>query len=154
MVEVVLALGSNLGDRRSYLESAVARLEKSVVVDAVSSWWENRAVGGPAGQGDFLNGALLGRTELEPQALLTFIKDIEVDLGRDLGAEHWSARVIDIDIIFYGDQRIASERLTVPHPRMQERDFVLIPLKEICPGYMHPVLKLEVGQLFSGLGTA
>ncbi len=154
MEKVVLALGSNLGDRRSFLESAIVRLEESVVVDAVSSWWENRAVGGPAGQGDFLNGALLGRTELEPQALLTFIKDIEVELGRDLGAEHWSARVIDIDIIFYGDRHIASERLTVPHPRMQERDFVLIPLEEICSDYMHPVLKQEVGQLLSALDTA
>ncbi len=147
MVEVALAIGSNIGDREYYLDSAIARLQSKVNIDKVSSWFENEAVGGPTGQGDFLNGAILGSTKLPPEKLLDFIKEIEIELGRDLNAERWSARVIDIDIIFYGNVILNSTRLIIPHPLMHQRDFVLIPLNEICSDFIHPVLGISITDL-------
>ncbi len=151
MTEVVLALGSNIGEREEYLRSALQKLEAEIEIERVSSWLENKAVGGPEGQGDFLNGVLLGRTGLEPFALLSFIKGIESELGRDHEAERWSARVIDIDIIFYGSEIINSAKLTVPHSLMHKREFVLVPLCEICPEYLHPVLKVAGEEILRGL---
>ena len=154
MVDVALAIGSNIGDREYYLDSAIACLQSKVNIDKVSSWFENSAMGGPAGQGDFLNGAILGSTELPSDKLLDFIKEIEVELGRDLNAERWSARVIDIDIIFYGDAVVNSARLIIPHPLMSQRDFVLIPLNEVCPDFVHPVLGLSIADLLINLKKA
>ncbi len=151
MTEIVLALGSNIGAREEYLNSALELLQQEIELERVSSWLENKAVGGPDGQGDFLNGAVLGRTELEPYALLSFIKNIELELGRDPEAERWSARVIDIDIIFYGNEIINSEQLTIPHSLMHKREFVLVPLCEICPEYLHPVLGIAGGEILREL---
>ena len=153
MTEIILALGSNIEPRKKYLQSAIERLTNKIQIERTSSWYENPAIGGPSGQGDFLNGTLHGHTELSPEELLIFIKKIEQDLGRDLQAERWSARVIDIDIIFYGREVINSTELTIPHSRMHIREFVLIPLCEIYPNYPHPVLEITARELLDRLVT-
>ena len=151
MTEIILALGSNIEPRRDYLHNAIERLGDKIQIKRVSSWYENPAVGGPPKQGNFLNGTLHGHTSLTPESLLLFIKEIEVDLGRDLQAERWSARVIDIDIIFYGREIINSQKLTIPHALMHMREFVLIPLCEIYPEYSHPILKISVSEILGRL---
>jgi 2-amino-4-hydroxy-6-hydroxymethyldihydropteridine diphosphokinase len=135
--EVVLALGSNLGDRRANLVRAVELLEEQGIhARARSSIWETAPV--PAGQPPFLNAVITAGTVLEPVALLAAAKAIERALGRTAG-RRWGPRPIDIDILFFGARRIASAELTVPHPRVAERDFVLVPLAEVLDGPL-PVL--------------
>ncbi|MBK9710834.1 MAG: 2-amino-4-hydroxy-6-hydroxymethyldihydropteridine diphosphokinase [Kouleothrix sp.] len=133
---VYLALGSNLGDRRANLRAAVERLAPHVAVEQVSSVYETE----PAyvlDQPRFLNAALRGRTELEPAALLALLKQIERGLGRVAGPR-FGARVIDLDILVYDDLVMATDELTVPHPRLAERPFVLVPLAEIAPRLTPP----------------
>jgi 2-amino-4-hydroxy-6-hydroxymethyldihydropteridine diphosphokinase len=128
---VYLAIGANLGDRRANLAAAVARLRERVTVDAVSSLYETE----PAYMSDqprFLNAVLRGRTALDPTTLLAFVKDIERALGRVAGPR-FGPRVVDIDLLLYGDETIDTADLIIPHPRMAERPFVLVPLAEIAP---------------------
>ncbi len=142
---VYLALGSNLGDRRANLRAAVARLVPGVVVERVSSLYETE----PAyvvDQPRFLNAALRGRTALDPRGLLAHLKEIERDLGRTAG-RRFGARVIDLDILLYDDLGLTTEELTIPHPRMAERPFVLVPLAEIAPGLTPPGWSESVGAL-------
>ncbi len=133
---VYLALGSNLGDRRANLGAAVERLREHVTIEALSSLYETE----PAyvtDQPRFLNAALRGRTALNPLALLAFAKRIEHEMGRATG-QRYGPRVVDIDLLLYGDQMIHTPELTVPHPRMAERPFVLVPLAEIAPELAPP----------------
>jgi len=142
---VYLALGSNLGDRRAHIAAAVVRLAPDVIVERVSSLYETE----PAyvlDQPRFLNAALRGRTALDPSELLALLKRIERDLGR-APAARYGPRVIDLDILLYGEQAIANEALTIPHPRMAERPFVLVPLAEIAPGLTPPGWATTVGAL-------
>jgi 2-amino-4-hydroxy-6-hydroxymethyldihydropteridine diphosphokinase len=131
MTPVYIALGSNLSNPEAQLHSAVVALEAlpDTRLDRVSSVYRSTAVG-PGGQPDYLNAVLLLTTKLSPLALLDALLQIEQDQGR-IRSEHWGPRTLDLDILLYGDQQIASPRLTVPHPRMQQRDFVLYPLREI-----------------------
>jgi 2-amino-4-hydroxy-6-hydroxymethyldihydropteridine diphosphokinase len=140
---VYLALGSNLGDRRANLGAAVERLRELVTIEALSSLYETE----PAyltDQPRFLNAALRGRTALAPQALLAFAKQIEHDLGRTTG-RRYGPRVVDIDLLLYGEQAIDTPELAVPHPRMAERPFVLTPLAEIAPDLVPPGWTESVG---------
>lgn len=133
---VYLALGSNLGDRRANLTAAVERLSTILEVELVSSVYETE----PAyvtGQPRFLNAALRGRTPLKPHALLARLKEIERDLGRTPGAR-FGPRVVDIDILLYDGLQLHDEELTIPHQRMAERPFVLVPLAEIAPDLLPP----------------
>jgi 2-amino-4-hydroxy-6-hydroxymethyldihydropteridine diphosphokinase len=144
-ITIYLALGSNLGDRRAHIAAAVARLAPAVAVERVSSLYETE----PAyvlDQPRFLNAALRGRTALEPAALLTLLKRIERELGRSAGVRY-GPRVIDLDILLYGDQALTTEVLTIPHPRMAERPFVLVPLAEIAPDLTPPGWTTTVGAL-------
>ena len=147
MPPIALALGSNLGSREKNLCTAIECLKEHVTISKISEWLENAAVGGEPGQGNFLNGALTGSTELSAQDLLKFIKSIEKKIGRNFNAPRWSAREIDIDIIFYGQDTINTPILTIPHILMHRRDFVLIPLAEIIPDHIHPVLNKSVNEL-------
>ena len=133
---VFVALGSNLGDRRAALEGAVAALRASeeVLVVRVSSWHETRAVGGPAGQPDFLNGVLEARTELTPEDLLWLLQRIETRFGRARKNElRHGPRTLDLDLLLHGDERRTEAALTLPHPGLEERTFVLAPLAELAP---------------------
>jgi 2-amino-4-hydroxy-6-hydroxymethyldihydropteridine diphosphokinase len=152
MTTAYIGLGSNVGQRSRYLEAALGalRAHPQIEVAAVSSYLENPAVGGPAGQGPFLNAAAQIETDLEPEGLLDVLKGIEEKLGRRDGPR-WGPREIDLDILLYGDRVIESERLSVPHPRMRERRFVLEPLSEVAPDAIDPVTGRTVRQLLADL---
>ena len=126
-----IGIGSNLGDRQKYIESAIQRLKetKGIEVKKVSSIYETDPLGGPS-QGKYLNGAIEIETEIEPRELLTRLLDIEIQLGRKRTVKN-GPRTIDLDILLFGDKKIDEPGLKIPHPRMQRREFVMKPLKEI-----------------------
>jgi 2-amino-4-hydroxy-6-hydroxymethyldihydropteridine diphosphokinase len=129
-----LGLGSNVGDRAAHLRAAVAMLRgRGVEVDAVSSGYETEPVGEVLDQPDFLNAALRIRTELEPEELLDVCKEVEAERGRAPDAPRHSARPLDVDLLLLGDLELATERLTLPHPEVASRRFVLVPLLELDP---------------------
>jgi 2-amino-4-hydroxy-6-hydroxymethyldihydropteridine diphosphokinase len=129
-----LGLGSNVGDRAAHLRAAIATLpEHGVEVEAVSSAYETEPVGEVLDQPDFLNAAIRIRTELEPETLLEVCKAIEVERGRMLAASRHSPRPLDIDLLLLGDLELSTERLTLPHPEVTTRRFVLAPLLEVDP---------------------
>ena len=131
MTPAYIGLGSNLCDPKNQLRKALAALEqlRDTRIERVSSLYRSAAVG-PGTQPDYLNAVLLLSTDLPPIALLDAIQQIELDQGR-VRDIRWGARTLDIDLLLYGDLQIDSPRLTVPHPRMQQRNFVLYPLREI-----------------------
>lgn len=135
MAEVYLALGSNLGDRVQNLAAARAALAReAVTISAVSSIYETEPWG-PVPQGRYLNQVLRGTTTLSPHDLLATLLEIERSLGRDRASEErYGPRTIDLDILLYDDLVVSDPDLVIPHPRMLERPFVLVPLAEIAPG--------------------
>jgi 2-amino-4-hydroxy-6-hydroxymethyldihydropteridine diphosphokinase len=134
-----LGLGSNVGDRESHLRAAVAALrEHGAEVVAASSLYETEPVGELLDQPDFLNAAIRIRTELEPEELLDVCKAIEVEQGRMLGAPRHGPRPLDIDLLLLGDVELTGERLTLPHPQVTSRRFVLTPLLELDPDLALP----------------
>jgi 2-amino-4-hydroxy-6-hydroxymethyldihydropteridine diphosphokinase len=152
-VVVYIALGSNLGDRAGNISAAVDRLRciPGIEVLRVSSLLENPAVGGPEDSPAFLNGVAEIRTNLGAQAVLQCILDVERQMGRVRRAR-WEPRVLDLDLLLYGDQIICSDQLIVPHPLMHERRFVLQPLAELAADVVHPVLNLSIGKLLENEG--
>ncbi len=135
-----IGIGSNLGDREKNIRTAIDKVNrlKDTRVSKVSSLIETAAVGGPV-QGKFLNAAMEIETELAPRDLLSGLLEIESELGRQR-LEKNGPRTIDLDILLYADDKINEEGLVVPHPRMLERDFVLIPLREIAPAVAEKLL--------------
>lgn len=130
----LIALGSNLGDRQALLESALFELERRCELEVLvhSTWHTTAPVGGPAGQGDFKNGVALLRSALAPLELLRCLQTIELMHGRTREVE-WGPRTLDLDLLMVGTRTHEDGELTLPHPRMCERDFVLEPLAELCP---------------------
>jgi 2-amino-4-hydroxy-6-hydroxymethyldihydropteridine diphosphokinase len=147
-VEAFIALGANLGDRAANLREALRLLDKApgVRVLRVSSFLENASVGGPPGAPPFLNAAAAIQTTLAPRDLLDLLLAIESQMGRVRGEKN-DPRLIDLDLLLYGDAVIASSALTIPHPLMHLRRFVLEPLAEIAPEVMHPVLEMSMREL-------
>ena len=152
MPTVYLGLGSNLGNRRANIDAALAalRANPAIRVLAVSTLLDTAPVGGPPGQGPYLNGAAALETDLAPAALLAELKRIEHTLGRREGPR-WGPRPIDLDILLYGDEVLDTPELAIPHPRLGERRFVLEPLAEIAPEVRVPGVRLTVGELLKRL---
>jgi 2-amino-4-hydroxy-6-hydroxymethyldihydropteridine diphosphokinase len=132
-----IGLGSNLGDSRSILISAIERLRSHSQIElvAISSWYKTAPIGPP--QPDYLNGCATLQTSLEPLDLLNVLHSIEAEFGR-VRQEVWGARTLDLDLLLYDDLIIDLPTLQVPHPRMIERAFVLVPLNEIAPDAIEP----------------
>lgn len=129
-----LGLGSNVGDREGHLRAAIAMLgERGVEVEAVSSLYETEPVGEVLDQPDFLNVVVRIGTDLGPEDLLAACKEIEAERGRALDAPRHSARPLDVDLLLLGDLELATQRLTLPHPEVTSRRFVLAPLLELDP---------------------
>jgi 2-amino-4-hydroxy-6-hydroxymethyldihydropteridine diphosphokinase len=152
---VYLGLGSNLGDRRANLERAMVALRSHPAVQGlvVSSFIETEPVGGPPDQRPYLNGAARLETDLEPQSLLAELKSIEHALGRRKGPR-WGPRLIDLDILLYGNIVLETEDLVIPHPRLRERLFVLRPLAEIAPQARDPVTRKAIKTLLAALESS
>lgn len=146
---VYLALGSNLGERDANLKAALTALQPDVHIDHVSSVYDT-APQLVLDQPRFHNIACSGRTQLDPFALLRLAKRIERKLGRVAGPRY-GPRLIDIDLLLYDDLVIDTPGLTIPHPRMAERAFVLVPLAEIAPDLRHPTLRTDIRGLASAL---
>jgi 2-amino-4-hydroxy-6-hydroxymethyldihydropteridine diphosphokinase len=132
-----IGLGSNLGDSRSILAGAIDRLQShsQIKVIAISSWYRTAPIGPP--QPDYLNGCVTIQTSLEALDLLNVLQSIELEFGR-VRQEMWGARTLDLDLLLYDNLIIDLPRLQVPHPRMLDRAFVLVPLSEIAPDTIEP----------------
>ncbi|MDQ6999698.1 MAG: 2-amino-4-hydroxy-6-hydroxymethyldihydropteridine diphosphokinase [Mariprofundus sp.] len=151
MNNVFIAFGGNLGDVLSNFRSArqnIARLE-GIHVTRSSLLYRTPPLG-PAGQPDYLNAMIAAESELKPLALLTALQTIETQHGR-IRAEHWGARTMDLDIIAMDSLVIDDERLSIPHPQMHHRQFVLRPLCDIEPNWQHPNLNKTASQLLNAL---
>lgn len=149
-----VGMGSNLGDRRATLCGALRALRRlpETAVCSVSSFLRTEPVGGPPGQGEFLNAAVRLSTTLPPHDLLEVLQRVEDEFGRERDVR-WGPRTLDLDILLYGRRVIEEPDLQVPHPRMHERRFVLEPLCQIAPNAVHPVLHKTVRELLEELPT-
>jgi len=145
-----VALGANLGDRSATLREAVARLGEFGTVEAVSALYETDPVG-YLDQPAFLNAAVCLRTPLSAPDLLAALLSIEADLGRVRSFPN-APRSLDLDLLFYDDLILATPNLTLPHPRLPERAFVLVPLAEIAPDLIHPARQRLIAALLTDLG--
>ncbi|MGL4422167.1 MAG: 2-amino-4-hydroxy-6-hydroxymethyldihydropteridine diphosphokinase, partial [Gemmataceae bacterium] len=145
-----LAIGSNLGHRAATLAAALRKLraEPGIQVLAASQWYETAPVGGPPDQGDYLNGAICVRTEQSPQELLQTILRIEQSLGRIRTVKD-APRTLDLDLLLYDQVILNSPDLVVPHPRLHERAFVLVPLAEIAAEAVHPIFNQTICELLA-----
>ncbi|MGH7171164.1 MAG: 2-amino-4-hydroxy-6-hydroxymethyldihydropteridine diphosphokinase [Gemmataceae bacterium] len=152
MTLAYVALGGNLGDRDDYLRRALTALcqGEGVEVRRLSPIYETKPLGGPPGQGPYLNAVAELWTVLDPHDLLARLLAIEQQLGR-LRQEKQGPRTIDLDLLLHGDTVIADDRLTLPHPRMHERLFVLQPLAQLAPGLIHPLLERGIADLLADL---
>ena len=146
-----LGLGSNLGNRMAFLRSGRDTLvdRSDIVLIRTAGVYETEAVGGPPDNPLFLNTILQIETSLEPLDLLATCLGVEDEFGRSRPVR-WAPRTLDIDILFYADQVICEENLTIPHPRLQERSFVLAPLRELAPELRHPLLDQTISELAAG----
>ena len=143
---VFVALGTNLGDREKNLARGVAGLRQSgLTITRTSSVYETEPVGGPA-QGAFLNAVVQAETALDARGVLASCLGVERETGRVRGEAN-APRTLDLDLLLYGALVVRERGLTVPHPRMHERRFVLVPLAEIAPGVRHPVLRLTAAEM-------
>lgn len=152
MQTVYLGLGTNIGDRKRNLRAAIKAMAPGARVEAESRVYETPAWG-YKDQPDFLNMVVKAETGLQPDDLLAYLKRIERRLGR-IATFRWGPRLIDIDILFYGDGVWNSSGLIIPHPRLHERAFVLVPMMDIAPDLVHPVLGQTIRQLVGGIDAS
>ncbi len=147
MDEVYLLLGSNMGDRQRFLNEATRLLQERAGTRLKRSSIYETEPWGHTNKKNFLNQVLLVETSLNPYELLKVIKAIETKLGRIRKNQQYIPPCIDIDILFYNDEVYFSDDLVIPHPRLHDRMFTLVPLNEIAPDYLHPILKKTIREL-------
>ncbi|MBI3318191.1 MAG: 2-amino-4-hydroxy-6-hydroxymethyldihydropteridine diphosphokinase [Candidatus Omnitrophica bacterium] len=152
MATALIGLGSNLGDRETLLQQALEEIRRvpRTKLLKVSRLVETEPVGGPP-QGKYLNGVAKLSTELPPEELLAALQGIERRLGRPMNRPRWGPRVIDLDLLSYDEAVLQTPSLILPHPKMQERLFVLVPLSEVDPHWKHPVSGKRVEELLREL---
>ncbi|MEM9925018.1 MAG: 2-amino-4-hydroxy-6-hydroxymethyldihydropteridine diphosphokinase [Cyanobacteria bacterium P01_D01_bin.50] len=145
--KAAVGLGSNLGESLTTLENAIQTLNETTGITLIShsEWYTTKPVGGPP-QPDYVNACALLKVELDPHKLLETLLEIEQQFGR-VRKERWGARTLDLDLILYDDLILNTPNLQIPHPRMKERAFVLVPLAEIAPNWIEPVSKKTITQL-------
>ncbi len=143
MNTVYVALGSNLGDREGNLARALALLGEKMTIVRESSVYDTEPMY-EINQPKFLNMAIEAETNLPPKALLEFLKSVEKRMGKH---EHNKPRTIDLDLLFYGDRVVKTLELTIPHPGIEKRAFVLDPMNDIAPDFVHPVLRKTIAEL-------
>jgi 2-amino-4-hydroxy-6-hydroxymethyldihydropteridine diphosphokinase len=148
---VYIALGTNLGDRLSNLRAAIESMQPEISVLAKSHVYETPPWG-YEDQPAFLNMVVKAETGLEPESLLRYLKQLEVELGREQNFR-WGPRLIDLDILFYDDLVIDTPPLVIPHPRLHERAFVLVPLMDVAPELVHPVFQKSISALLTEVDT-
>lgn len=155
MASCLIGLGSNQGDRQSHLDQALDRIGAGPCVRllAVSGAYETESAGGPVGQASFLNAAACLETSLSAVEVLDLLLGVEHDLKRRRTVR-WGPRAIDLDLLLYDDLVLESPRLTVPHPRMSFRRFVLQPAAEIAPDWVHPTLGWDLATLWHHIDQA
>ena len=151
MALAYIGLGGNVGDARSYIEKATEELKKLGKLHATSSLYRTEPVGLP-NQGWFLNAAVVLETTFLPEDLLQKFKKIEKELGRTPTSQS-GPREIDLDLLLYDEMVMQTKTLTVPHPRMHERAFVLLPLSEIAPEVTHPLLKKTIVEILATIAN-
>jgi 2-amino-4-hydroxy-6-hydroxymethyldihydropteridine diphosphokinase len=147
---IYLGLGTNLGDRAQNLRQALAGLKQWMTVTAVSPIYETEPWG-VTDQPLFWNMCVAGETAVSPHTLLTHLKQLEQEIGRT-PTRRWGPRLIDIDILFYDDLVLQSDNLTIPHPGIPQRAFVLVPLVDIAPDWVHPQSQKTVREMMAEVG--
>ncbi|MBI2884804.1 MAG: 2-amino-4-hydroxy-6-hydroxymethyldihydropteridine diphosphokinase [Candidatus Omnitrophica bacterium] len=155
MAQVFLGVGSNEGDRAAQISLAAQRLSRipGTRLIQMAPLYETQPVGGPP-QPDYLNTVIEAETSLEPGALLAALRALERELGRVPSSVRWGPRPIDLDILLYDDLVMSTPALTIPHPRLHERRFVLEPLAQLAPDVRHPVAGRRIIELLAGLSAA
>lgn len=148
---VYIALGTNLGDRLANLREAIESMPPDVKVVDESHIYETPPWG-YEDQPAFLNMAVKAETGMQPESLLRYLKQLEIELGREQNFR-WGPRLIDLDILFYDDRIIDSPPLVIPHPRLHERAFVLVPLADVAPEHVHPLLGKSIRDLLREIDT-
>ena len=149
---VFLALGGNLGEPRKAFIIACSELQQHPRIEllAASALYLTPPIGGPTGQPDYLNAVVELTTDLHPLELLAFCRQIEDAAGRTREVQ-WGARTLDLDLLFFGQSILETQALSLPHPRLQERHFVLLPLAELAADFIHPRLECTVASLLEDL---
>ncbi|MCM8822121.1 MAG: 2-amino-4-hydroxy-6-hydroxymethyldihydropteridine diphosphokinase [Candidatus Omnitrophica bacterium] len=147
MVEVIISFGSNLGNRRENINKAIKKISEKVEILKVSEIYRSAPQEGVSG-GWFLNGVLSGKTSMKPESLLKFLRSIEIELGRPADHKKNTARTIDLDILFYGGSIIRKRNLSIPHPELTKRKFVLKGLMQVSPNFIHPQNKISIKRIW------
>ena len=148
MNTVYIQLGSNIGERKSYIAKSMEQIEENIGKIIIESSIFETIPWGNENQNNFLNSVIKINTTLDAFRVLKKSQEIENNLGRER-VEKWGERTIDIDILFYNNEIINTTKLNIPHPFIQKRKFVLVPLSEIAPNYIHPTLKKNISTLLS-----
>jgi 2-amino-4-hydroxy-6-hydroxymethyldihydropteridine diphosphokinase len=155
MTECAIALGSNQGDSLSILESSLNVLNQfsGIKLKTTSSWYQTKAVGTKEPQADYLNGCALLSASQTPEELLAILQATELQFGRTSKGD-LQPRTLDLDLLFYGDLVLNTPNLTLPHPRLAERAFVLVPLAEIAADWIEPISGMKIAKLLRNIDTS
>lgn len=155
MVECAIALGSNQGNSLNTLSKSLTVLSQvpGIILHATSSWYKTKPVGNLEPQPDYLNGCALLSVQQTPEELLSILQAIEIQFGR-INKGAMQPRTLDLDLLLYGDLVLETPTLTIPHPRMNERAFVLVPLAEIASDWIEPVSNITIAKLLRNVDTS